>query len=964
MVETQNEKQFNYKDTLNLPTTKFPMKANLPNKEPEILAFWNQIDLYNLLQSVRKNDVSFILQDGPPYANGDIHLGHAFNRTLKDFVIKSKTLNGYKVPFVPGWDCHGLPIEIKVEKELNQQSYQVDPIIFIKKCREYAMAQVNKQKQQFIKLGLIADWDRPYITMDFKFEASVIRVLGKILANGHIVRGDRPVHWCVKCGSALAEAEVEYKDKQSSSVYVTFDFMNQNELFDIFNFSSRKDKDKDKDYISNNNISNNFLKNVLNNKISMLIWTTTPWTLPANQAVAINPLFEYCLIYIENWNRSLLVATNLIEAVTDNLEIKNYQKVLTFSGKQLENILLHHPLYNKLVPIVLSDHVTLDAGTGCVHIAPAHGHEDYLVGKKYNLPISNFINNRGYFLPNTELFANLSIDKAIPEIISILKNKGNILLDSNILHSYAHCWRHKTPLIYMATPQWFISMENQYLREKALESVQKTYWFPEWGNTRMSSMLQPGRPDWCISRQRIWGVPIPFFIHKQTGDLHPEQLKLLEVVAKMVELDGVEAWYKLDPKELLPEKDLDSYMKSTDILDVWFESGSVSCSIESTHKEMSSCADLYLEGSDQHRGWFQSSLLVSIAANNKSPFKQVLTHGFILDSSGNKMSKSLGNVLSPLDIINKYGADILRLWVATTDYSSDLKISEEILTRVSEGYRRIRNTARFLLANLHDFDYEINFVAADRMLLLDRKMLHTAMLLQKEIIQLYEEYKYHLIYQKVHNFCVEELGSFYLDIIKDRQYTCKANSIPRRSAQTALYYILQALVRWIAPILSFTAEEIWSYIPGNESNRVESIFLTRWFNNWPDLTNVDLVDITFWNLIFCLKKETNRKIEIARNNGEIGSSLEAEVTISCNSENFAQLTKIKPEIKFLLITSEVKLILNTEYQATDFEITIHCSSNPKCARCWHRVITVDQNDLCDRCKINLESECGEIRNYA
>ena len=932
------DKQFDYKNTLNLPKTNFPMKANLTIEEPKILDFWQKIDLYNLLQHIHKDDKIFILQDGPPYSNVNIHLGHAFNRILKDFVVKSKSLDGYKVPFVPGWDCHGLPIEIKVEKELNKQSHQMDKIAFIGKCREYATGQINNQKQQFVRLGVVADWQHPYITMDFHFEATVMRTLGKILANGHITRGDRPVHWCINCGSALAEAEVEYKDKQSPSIYVAFDCIDSDQLLHKFNLNL-----------------NDILQNT---KISVLIWTTTPWTLPANQAVAVNNLFDYCLCYSQTLNRYFVVAVNLIESVANNLLTHDYQIIAQCSGSKLEHILLQHPLYNRLVPVVVSDHVTLDAGTGCVHIAPAHGHEDYLVGKKYNLSIENFINNRGCFLEHTELFANLHINKAIPEIISALKRADNLLAESEILHSYAHCWRHKTPLIYMATPQWFISMEKNGLRSKALQAVNNVHWVPDWGKNRIESMFQPGRPDWCISRQRAWGVPIPFFLHKETGELHPDQLSLIEKVAQLVEKNGIEAWHQLNPKDLLVHAVADNYIKSNDIIDVWFESGSVSCCINAIHPEMHHYADLYLEGSDQHRGWFQSSLLVSMAANNTSPFKQVLTHGFILDASGNKMSKSVGNIVSPLDIINQYGADILRLWVATTDYSGDLKISAEILKRVSDGYRRIRNTARFLLANLHDFNSHDNIVAAEDMLLLDRKMLDLTINLQAEIIQCYSDYKYHLAYQKIHNFCVEELGSFYLDIIKDRQYTCKINSIPRRSAQTALYHILEALVKWIAPILSFTAEEIWQYIPDRDT---ESVFLSNWYNNWPYLDQNHLMDQKFWDIILLVRKEVNKQIEIARNAGDIGAPLEAEVTIYCNLEIFTVLNQLCSELKFLLITSETTLILK---ETVTIEVIVNCSNNKKCARCWHRVITVDEQSLCDRCKINLTTTGGETRIYA
>ncbi len=938
--KTEETKNFDYKNTLNLPTTNFPMKANLANEEPKILAFWQQIGLYNLLQDHHKNDKVFTFQDGPPYANGSIHLGHAFNRILKDFIVKSKTLSGYRVPFIPGWDCHGLPIEIKVEKELNQQSHQIDPILFITKCREYATTQINVQKQQFIRLGVIANWQNPYVTMDFKFEAAVMRTLAKIMANGHLTRGDRPVHWCINCGSALAEAEVEYKEKKSPSIYVAFNCKNNAEILSRFK------------------LNNNILKP--EQKISVLTWTTTPWTIPAIQGVAVNQKFTYCLLYSKELDRFFIIAERLLSSVVTSIQLKDYSIVAKCCGAELEHVLLQHPLYSRTGPIILGEHVTLDAGTGCVTTAPAHGHDDYIAGKKYNLSVENFINNRGCFLETTEFFANLHINKAATKIIEMLQQNGNLLASSEILHSYPHCWRHKTPIIFMATPQWFISMEKNHLLSKALAEVKKVHWFPTWGETRMESMLQPGRPDWCISRQRVWGVPIPFFIHKTTGNLHPDQLNLIEKIAQKVEIKGIEAWHQLDPKELLGNV-YDDYIKSTDALDVWFESGTVNCCINHTHPEMSNYADLYLEGSDQHRGWFQSSLLVSIAANNQPPFKEVLTHGFVLDASGNKMSKSLGNIIEPENIINKYGADLLRLWVATTDYSGDLKISEDILKRVGDSYRRIRNTARFLLANLHDFDHTKNILPVDQLLLLDRWILAKANKLQQEILELYNEYKYHLAYQKIHNFCVEELGSFYLDVIKDRQYTCKPNSIPRRSAQTVLYYILEAFVRWIAPILSFTAEEIWKYLP----NRTEpSIFLNSWYNMIDEK-----IDENLWGIVLTIRKEVNKQIELIRNNNQIGSSLEAEVTIHCNSEIFKILTSIQDlpkEFKFILITSSAEIILDQTLNndPIGFNITINCSNNPKCARCWHRVKNLNNEQLCYRCTTNITTEQGETRMYA
>ncbi|MBX3709747.1 MAG: isoleucine--tRNA ligase [Gammaproteobacteria bacterium] len=933
-----------YKDTLNLPQTAFPMKANLPQREPEILKKWQDINLYSTLRAERKGKKKFILHLGPPYANGHIHLGTATTTLLKDIIVKSKTMSGFDAPLVPGWDCHGLPIELNVEKKIGKPGHKVTPAEFRVACREYASAFIDIQRAEFKRLGIVADFDHPYLTMDFKYEANIIRSLAKIVENKHLQKGYKPVHWCLDCASALAEAEVEYAEKISPSIDVRF------HVADNIDFWSRFD---------------HVHKGM--GPISIPIWTTTPWTLPANEAVTLNSMLQYVLI-ASPVPEQLLIAEDLLPAVLQRYGIENHTILGRVRGDKLEGVKLKHPFYEKQVPVILGDHVTVDSGTGAVHTAPAHGMDDYVVGKKYHLPLKNPVGDNGCFVAETPILAGLHVSKSSEKIIEELRTRGMLIHQESLRHSYPHCWRHKTPLIFRATPQWFISMEQNGLRAMALHAIERVEWIPDWGKSRINGMIE-NRPDWCISRQRAWGVPLALFVHKQTGELHPNTISLMEKVAEQVEKQGIEAWYMLDKEELLGDQ-AEHYQKTHDVLDVWFDSGVTHECVLKIRPELAFPADIVLEGSDQHRGWFQSSLLTSIAINGVESYKEVLTHGFVVDGQGRKMSKSLGNVIAPEEVIQKLGADILRLWVASIDYRYEINASKEILNRMSEAYRRIRNTARFLLANLHGFDPEKNLLQPEQMLELDRWAVDKTRLIQEEILKAYSTYQFHSVVQKLHNFCVSDLGGFYLDIIKDRQYTMQTNSRGRRSAQTALFHMIHALVRWMAPIMSFTAEEIWQYIPGE---RAESVLLTTWYTELA-VPSDDKMNQSYWETIRTVRDAVNKEIENQRNANQIGSALEAEVYLYCSPDLKAQLEKLGDELRFVLITSLAE-VMEEHASPVDSVVTevpglslkIKATMNPKCERCWHRRADVDANKdypgLCARCVENVAG-AGEKREYA
>ena len=929
-----------YKNTLNLPKTEFPMKGNLPNKEPLIQEKWEKENLYSQLLDSNKNREKYILHDGPPYANGDIHIGHAVNKILKDVIVRSKILSGYNVPFVPGWDCHGLPIEIEVEKKI-KKGEELSDMDFRKLCREYALNQVERQKKDFKRLGVLGDWENPYLTSNKKFEASTLKALEKIYNNGHLEKGFKPVHWCVKIQSALAEAEVEYQEKESIAIDVKFEVTSLNEVKRIFDI---KDIDK---------------------KVFVVIWTTTPWTLPSNKSIAVKSDLNYILI--SNNREIYIIAESLFEKFQErtNLELSILARC---SGENLINLEANHPFLDNKINIISSDHVTDDSGTGCVHIAPAHGIEDFELGKKHNLEVVNPIQSDGIFSGLPEELNGTHVYKLDEKIINILTRKDKLLSSNKFKHSYPHCWRTKTPLIYRATPQWFISMKKNNLIDKTLEKIPEVEWLPAWGKARIEGMISQ-RPDWCISRQRKWGVPITLLINKKTGEPHSNSSIIFSRICKLVEEHGIEKWFEIDVDDLIDNPE--DYEKVQDTLDVWFDSGSSHAAVLETSANLRFPADLYLEGSDQHRGWFQSSLLTSIAVNDSVPYKAAMTHGFTVDGRGNKMSKSKGNVIAPQKIINRLGSDILRLWVASTDSSSEMTVSEEILNRTSDKYRKIRNTIRFLLSNIDDYDPE-TFSVKDTSIELDKWIVLKAINLQKVILDHYNKFNFHIISQLIHGFCVNELGSFYLDVIKDRQYTCKKDSAERKSAQNTMYVILQMLLSWIAPICPHTAEEAWSHVPKNSQ---KSIFFNKWLiinDNEIPQTKINQEN---WEKILEIKKHVSKELENKREKNIIGSSLDADVKILCSDNLYNLLSEYGDELKFIFITSKVILVRENnlkdgqiyEINGENLKVEIENSKNKKCERCWHRCISVgtDKNHktLCVRCISNVYGS-GEIRRYA
>ena len=933
-----------YKQTINLPNTGFPMKADLANREPKMLAAWEAGDLYGRIRAAAKGRPPYTLVDGPPYANGTIHLGHADNKILKDVIVKSRTLDGYDAPYIPGWDCHGLPIEMQVEKTHGRVGQKLDARAFRAACRQYALGQVDSQRQDFKRLGVLGDWGNPYMTMMPRFEAGQLRALAAIIRNGHLYKGYKPVHWCLNCRSALAEAEVEYENHVSPSIYVRFAVVDTQDLALRFHTAPA------------------------DVPTAVAIWTTTPWTLPANRAVALHPGFEYSLIEFNlgSGKERLVIASERLAAVLPELGLEGAHVIAVAKGAALEGALLQHPFYERQVPLILGDHVTLDAGTGAVHTAPGHGLEDYAAGRRYGLEVENPVGGDGRFLPGTPLFAGELVFDANAHVIEVLKEHGRLLKAEPYHHSYPHCWRHKTPVIFRATPQWFISMEQAGLRKATLEEITHVDWMPGWGEQRISAMIA-GRPDWCISRQRTWGVPIPLFVHRQTGELHPRTQELIEAVAVMVEKDGIDAWFDLDPATLLGSEAAE-YDKASDVMDVWFDSGVVHFNLPHWRPEVSFPADLYLEGSDQHRGWFHSSLLTSVAMHGRAPYRGVLTHGFTVDEQGRKMSKSLGNILVPQKLTNTLGADVVRLWVAATDYSNEMSVSDEILRRIADSYRRIRNTLRFLLGNLDGFDPLAQSVGWDGLVAIDRWAIAKAFALQTEILTAYRNYAFHDIYQKLHNFCVVELGGFYLDIIKDRLYTTGRQSVPRRSAQTAMYHIAEAMIRWIAPILSFTAEEAWSYMPGV---RNEAVLLNQWHEFPPGAARGDAID---WALFIALKSDVALALERLRAAGAIGAPLQAEVSIYAPAAQAEGLAALADELRFVRITSQARVIARdvppADAERTSAEgvwIRVQPSTEPKCVRCWHLRSDVGSvsahPELCARCALNVDGP-GEERHFA
>lgn len=921
-----------YKNTLNLPKTDFPMKANLAEQEPLRLKKWEDNKVYDKIQQSRKDCPDYILHDGPPYANGNIHIGTALNKILKDFVIKIKTAQGFRSPYVPGWDCHGLPIELKVDQQLGEKKKDMTVAQIRKVCRSYAGKYIDIQRTDFKRLGVFGVWDKPYITMDFEYEATTLTELYKCYKKGEVYKGSKPVYWCHSCVTALAEAEVEYADHTSTSVFVKFKLDNDAKS-----------------------------KIGINGEVSAVIWTTTPWTLPANVAIAVNAEYDYSVLKINNSTNNnlkkdeyIIIAKEMVENLTNTFNITEYTEEKVIKGKDLEYLNACHPFYDRNSLIVTADYVTLDAGTGLVHTAPGHGQDDYETGLRYKLDILSPVDDNG-ILRNVGIFDGMHINKANKEIVAYMAEHGSLLAQNDISHSYPHCWRCKKPVIFRATPQWFISMSENGLREKTLDAIKnKVKWIPSWGQNRIQSMVE-NRPDWCISRQRLWGVPIAFITCHDCGEIVFNE----DIEKKTIEsfkTEGADAWFEHDEEFFLngvtkcPKCGSTHLKKEKDILDVWFDSGTSHAAVCEKRSELNNRANMYLEGSDQHRGWFQSSIIESMATRGVPPFDEVLTHGFVVDGQGRKMSKSIGNTIAPMDIINKYGTEILRLWVSAEDYTEDVRISDDIIKRITESYRKIRNTARYILGNLNDFNPDKDRVEYDKLMELDKNILGRWQNVKSKIYDAYNTYQFHGFYHGFVNFCINDLSSFYLDIIKDRAYSSKVDSFKRRSAQTAMFTLIKEIAIVIAPVLSFTADEIWEYLPKWAAKK-EFVFEEL----FPEVFDYPIDNK--WNTITSVRKEINKALELARAEKVIGHPLDAEVTISVNSE-MANHLNVDEGLEKMFIVSSANVVnekLENAYTSEDglVQVLVKASDAPKCGRCWTHSTTVGQNsthkEVCARC---------------
>ncbi len=932
----------NYKDTLNLPTTKFPMKASLAKKEPEQLKYWEEEALYKKIRAMSSGREPFILHDGPPYANGNIHIGTALNKILKDIVVRSHQMSGYDAVFVPGWDCHGLPIEHSVDKKLGSKKKDMSKVEVRKVCREFAEKYIEIQKDEFKRLGVMGQWDDPYLTMNYRYEATIAKKCAEFALDGSLFRSKKPIYWCCSCKTALAEAEIEYADESSPSIYVKFGL--------------------------NNDLSQQ-LPEVSGKNVYLVIWTTTPWTLPANLAVALHPDYVYAAVEAadgEVW----IMARDLVENCMKEFGMADYKILADIDPHILERLKCRHPLYDRDSLIILGTHVTLEAGTGCVHTAPGHGREDFDIGGAYDLPAFSPVDDNGCFTDEVELFSGQFVFKADQEIIETLKSNGALVQSGSISHSYPHCWRCKKPVIFRATPQWFISMDKTGLRESALQAIDTVKWIPAWGRDRIYGMIA-NRPDWCVSRQRSWGVPITVFYCQQCGRLHINQA-VIDRIFDLFSEHGADIWFEKEVNFFLPENTKceacgsTDFEKETDILDVWFDSGISHAAVLEDRKNLRWPADLYLEGSDQHRGWFHSSLLTAVGFKGRAPYRMVLTHGFVVDGEGKKMSKSIGNVIAPKTVIDKYGAEILRLWVAASDYKDDIRISDSILKQLSDAYRRIRNTGRFILGNLYDYDPSRHCVDYASMPEIDRFMLHSLQGLIEKCREAYDEFEFHVVYHTLYNYCTIDLSAFYLDILKDRLYTSPPDSVDRRSAQTVMYILIDALTKIMAPIVPFTADEIWQFIPGTEE-KPETVHMTDFPAPVAQFQDNELAGK--WERILQVRGEVTKALEKARAEKIIGHSLDAAVSLCTTDELFELLKARSDDLRSIFIVSEVRLEsaekASSNYETTDLAgLSIRVSPAPgeKCQRCWVYDTSVgadsEQPEICNRCRNALAQITG------
>ncbi|VBB06181.1 isoleucine-trna ligase [Lucifera butyrica] len=920
-----------YSKTLNLPQTDFPMRANLPEREPELLAYWQENKTYEKKQAAAQGRPKFVLHDGPPYANGNIHIGTALNKILKDIIIKYKFLRGFDTPYVPGWDTHGLPIEHAAIKILGLNRHELNPLDLRRECKKYALKCLDAQREDFKRLGVSGDWDHPYVTLHAPYEAKQIEVFGEMAKKGYIYKGLKSVYWCPSCETALAEAEIEYAEKKSHSIYVKFPLVND---------------------------KGNLPVGVDAGNVYAVIWTTTPWTMPANVAIAVNPELDY--IWAECNGEIYLLAAELAQQVAKANGIESYTVLATMKGAQLEGMVFAHPFLERESVVILGEHVTLEQGTGCVHTAPGHGQEDFEVGMKYGLPVINPVDHSGHFTAEGGNFQGLFVGDANVPVIKELAERGMLLGKGSVKHQYAHCWRCKNPIIYRATEQWFASVDG--FRQEALGAIAGVEWVPAWGEDRIRNMVAD-RHDWCISRQRVWGVPIPIFYCNQCQE-HIVNDTTIAAVRDLFQQEGSDAWWAKSAAEILPAGFTcphcghDSFRKESDIMDVWFDSGSSHAAVLEQRENLTWPADMYLEGSDQHRGWFQSSLLTSVATRGKAPYKTVLTHGFVVDGEGRKMSKSVGNTIYPQEVIKKYGADVLRLWVASADYKADIRISNDILKQLSEVYRKVRNTFRYILGNLHDFNPGTDKVAYDSLPEIDRWALLRLEQVRERVTKAYEDYEFHLLYHTVHNYCVIDLSAVYLDILKDRVYTAVPDSPERRAAQTVMYEVLNTLVIMLAPVLTFTTEEVWQYMPKNGS-MPESVQLAAWPAAHPEYLDPALE--AKWSQLLLLRGEITKALETARRDKVIGHSLDAAVDLYAGEAEYKQLSAVVNDLANILIVSRVNLLRQDAavpsgaYQAENMALAVHVSpaGGAKCERCWTYSETVGQDPhhqtLCKRC---------------